>query len=106
MSITLTVLLWCVENFYEGLNILGVPTAFDPADGTEPGASFLASSIHPTNQSRSDARRVYYDPYITRPNFHVATGQQVTRLLSAPGVNSTLNITGVEVCILIISPAL
>lgn len=84
------------KNIYEGFNILGVPTAFDPADGTEPGANFLASSLHPTNQSRSDARRAYYDPYIARPNFHVATGQQVTRLLSTPGVNSQLNITGVE----------
>jgi hypothetical protein len=80
------------------LNILGVPTAFDPAEGIEAGASFLATTIHPTNQSRSDARRAYYDPYINRPNFHVATGQQATRILSLAGANSTLTVTGVEVC--------
>jgi choline dehydrogenase len=81
----------------QGLNILGIPSAFDPAEGIKAGSNFLATSIHPTNQSRSDARRGYYDPYISRTNFHVATSQQVTRVLSAVGENSIFNATGVEV---------
>jgi choline dehydrogenase len=87
----------CVAKINEGLEVLGVPTAFDPAEGIDAGGSFLPSTIHPTNQSRSDARRAYYDPYINRTNFHVATGQQVTRILGELGVNSTFTATGVEV---------
>jgi choline dehydrogenase len=81
----------------EGLSSLGIPIAFDPAEGIEGGGGFLPSSIHPSNQSRSDARRTYYDLYINRTNFHVATGQQATRILSTIGANSTLIATGVEV---------
>jgi hypothetical protein len=79
------------------LNILGVPTAFDPAAGITAGGSFLPSSIHPTNQSRSDARRAYYDPYIHRSNFHVATSQQATRIVTELGADGTVTTTGVEV---------
>ena len=68
-------------NFFEGLNYLGVPTAFDPQDGTTAGAAFVPTDLHPQNQTRSDARRSYYDPYATRENFHVITGQHVTQLL-------------------------
>jgi len=86
-----------LDNMNDGLASLGVPIAFDPAEGITPGGGFLPSSMHPTNQSRSDARRTYYDEYIFRPNFHVATGQQVTRILSQPSANSTFIATGVEV---------
>jgi choline dehydrogenase-like flavoprotein len=79
------------------LNILGVPTAFDPAEDITPGGSFLPSTIHPTNQSRSDARRAYYDPYIYRTNFHVATSQQATRIVTEVGADGNVTITGVEV---------
>lgn len=81
----------------EALNILGVPTAFDSAAGITPGGTFLPSSIHPTNQSRSDARRGYYDPFISRSNFHVATEQHVTRIVNELGTNATVTATGVEV---------
>lgn len=81
----------------EALNILGVPTAFDPAAGITAGGSFLPSTIHPTNQSRSDARRGYYDPYIHRNNFHVATSQHVTRILTTVDTGGSVTATGVEV---------
>ena len=57
-----------------------MPTEFDPNDGTSAGAAFVPTDIDPNNQTRSDARRTYYDPYVSRPNFHVITGQQVPRL--------------------------
>lgn len=41
----------------------------------------MPTDLDPNNQTRSDARRGYYDPYIGRPNFHVMTGQQCTRIL-------------------------
>jgi choline dehydrogenase len=81
----------------QALNILGVPTAFDPAAGITPGGSFLPSTIHPTNQSRSDARRGYYDPYIYRSNFHVATSQHVTRIVTQVDTDGNVTISGVEV---------
>ncbi|KAI4158477.1 MAG: hypothetical protein LQ342_007397 [Letrouitia transgressa] len=63
------------------LNYLGVPTEFDPNDGSSAGAAFVPTDLDPNNQTRSDARRTYFDPYIHRDNFHVITGQHVTRLL-------------------------
>jgi hypothetical protein len=68
-------------NFFEALNMLGVPTEFDPQGGTTAGAAFCPGDINPKNQTRCDARRAYYDPYVGRQNFHVITGQHVTRVL-------------------------
>jgi hypothetical protein len=68
-------------NLFQGLNYLGVPTEFDPNDGTSAGAAFVPTDLDPNNQTRSDARRTYYDPYANRPNMHVITAQHVTRLL-------------------------
>ncbi|KAI9679236.1 MAG: hypothetical protein M1817_005255 [Caeruleum heppii] len=67
-------------NFFAALNELGVPTQFDPNDGTSAGAAFIPTDLDPNNQTRSDARRTYWDPYVNRPNFHIITGQQVTRI--------------------------
>ncbi|MCJ1339800.1 hypothetical protein MMC09_005092 [Bachmanniomyces sp. S44760] len=80
-------------NFFAGLNYLGVPTEFDQAEGRTAGAAFVPTDLDPINQTRSDARRTYYDPYSSRPNFHVITGQHVTTLLVA---NSSLNAQAVE----------
>ena len=63
------------------MNELGVPTAYDPNDGTSAGGFFLPSDIEPTNQTRSDARRTYYDPYCSSPNFNVLVNFQVTQIL-------------------------
>ncbi|KAL8749801.1 MAG: hypothetical protein Q9199_007470 [Rusavskia elegans] len=68
-------------NLFAALNYLGVPTEFDPNDGSSAGAAFVPSDLDPINQTRSDARRTYFDPYVSRPNFHVITGQHVTRIL-------------------------
>ncbi|KAL8782447.1 MAG: hypothetical protein Q9213_005377 [Squamulea squamosa] len=68
-------------NLFAALNYLGVPTEFDPNDGSSAGAAFVPSDLDPINQTRSDARRTYYDPYVSRSNFHVITGQHVTRVL-------------------------
>jgi choline dehydrogenase len=88
------------------LQELGIPILPDPNNGTSAGGMLIPNSINPENQTRSDARTAYYDGFInTRPNFHVATGQHVTRVL----INTPLNvrqrdypvgfwISGVEVC--------
>lgn len=68
-------------NLFAGMNLLGLPTQFDPNDGTSAGPAFVPTDLNPNNQTRSDARRTYFDPYVTRSNFHVITGQHVTRVL-------------------------
>lgn len=70
-----------IVNLFAALNYLGVPTAFDPNDGTTAGASFVPTDLNPDTQTRADARVSYYDPYATRANFHVITGQHVTQVL-------------------------
>ena len=68
-------------NLFAALNLLGIPTAFDPNEGLTAGAAFVPTDLDPNNQTRADARRSYFDPYATRENFHVITGQQVTQIL-------------------------
>ena len=58
-----------------------MPTQFDPNDGTSAGAAFCPTDLDPNNQTRSDARRSYYDPYISRNNLYVICGQHVTQVL-------------------------
>ena len=86
---------------YSALNEIGVPTAFDPNTGLIAGASFLPLDVDPVTEERSDARKAYYDPYASRPNFWVSTGQMVTQVLfedrppnsnaSAPTPNDSSN---------------
>ena len=70
-----------LANLFEAINALGIPTQFDPNDGTSAGPALVPTDIDPNNQTRSDARRTYFDPYVSRRNFHVITRQHVTRLL-------------------------
>ena len=74
------------------MNLLGLPTQYDPNDGTSAGPALVPTDIDPNNQTRSDARRTYYDPYVSRTNFHIITGQHVTRLLiDGVGSNDAVN---------------
>lgn len=68
-------------NLFDGMNYLGLSTQFDPNDGTSAGPAFVPTDLDPNNQTRSDARRTYFDPYAHRQNLHVITGQHVTRIL-------------------------
>jgi choline dehydrogenase-like flavoprotein len=84
---------------------LGIPILTDPNNGTGAGTMLIPNDINPENQTRSDARRSYYDPFSLRPNFHVMTGQFVTKLLidsartpfSERDDSSGISIKGVEV---------
>lgn len=68
------------ENFFEGLNSLGLPTAADVNAGTVNGAAYLPISINQATQTRCTARNAYYDPFISRPNLWISVGQTVTRI--------------------------
>jgi hypothetical protein len=67
----------------------------------------IPNSLNPENQTRSDARTAYFDGFIdSRPNFHVAYGQLVIRLIIDSDASTTIGnsstrllITGVEVSV-------
>ena len=65
---------------YQALSALGVPTAGDVNAGTA-GITYLPLDLDPIAQTRSTARRAYYDSAASRPNLYVSTGQTVTRVL-------------------------
>lgn len=65
---------------YQALQALGVPTAQDVNDGTA-GITYLPLDLDPVTQTRSTARRAYYDSVASRPNLYVTTEQTVTRVL-------------------------
>jgi choline dehydrogenase-like flavoprotein len=68
-------------NWFRALNELGTPTIYDPDEGIAAGGYFLASDIHPVNQTRSDARRTYYDPFFARKNYNILPNATATRIL-------------------------
>ncbi|KXL43916.1 GMC oxidoreductase [Acidomyces richmondensis BFW] len=83
--------------FFAALNELGVPTAFDPNTGEIAGASFLPLDLDPQDEMRSSADKAYYNPYVSRPNLYVSTGQYVTQILFAgttPNTNASTVTTG------------
>jgi GMC oxidoreductase len=69
------------DNWFRALNELGVPTVHDPDEGITAGGYFLASDIQPNNQTRSDARRTYYDPFFARKNYNILQNSHATRIL-------------------------
>lgn len=68
-------------NLFAALNELGVPTAHDPNAGDVAGASYLPFDLEPVTQTRSTARRAYFDSAVSRPNLWVVTEKTVTQIL-------------------------
>jgi hydroxyethylthiazole kinase-like sugar kinase family protein len=52
--------------------------------------------LDPVNVTRSSAKEAYYDTAAARQNFHMITGNQVTRIITETA-NGTVKVTGVEV---------
>jgi choline dehydrogenase len=71
--------------WFEALESLGITKANDPNEGREAGGYFLPLSIDPWNQTRSDARRAYWDPASNRSNFNLALNAQVTHIYTDSG---------------------
>ncbi|KAI8715336.1 hypothetical protein NCS52_01041000 [Fusarium sp. LHS14.1] len=71
-------------NVLDGFSELGIPIIDDPNNGTAAGAMLIPSSMHPTNQTRSDAREAHFNVADRRSNLHVATGLTATRLILEP----------------------
>ena len=71
---------------------LDVPILEDAMGGNTTGAYWFLLSLNPTDESRSTSQ-TFYTP--SRPNLHLLTGNQVTKLLFDSN-NPELNITGIE----------
>lgn len=67
-----------------------MPEVFDPNAGLSAGGFYLPVNIHPINQTRSDARRTYYDPFASRTNFDVLANILATRIIFNSG-NTTVD---------------
>lgn len=69
------------ENFFRGWNAIGVASNPQPNAGDATGAFYSTVSLDAKNQSRSTASDDYYRPIAgNRSNFHLITGQSVTKI--------------------------
>jgi hypothetical protein len=74
---------------------LGAPKELDGNNGRALNTFWAPNTIHGINKTRSYARN-YVELAIERPNYHVLTERQVTKLLTE-GASPSVRITGVEV---------
>jgi len=74
---------WCyTENFFRGWSSIGVALNPQPNAGDANGAFYGTLSLDFKNQSRSSSSSAHYRPIIgKRPNYHLVTGQSVTKIL-------------------------
>ncbi|KAI0306142.1 GMC oxidoreductase [Multifurca ochricompacta] len=70
-----------VGSWVPTLSALGVPETQDAYNGQTWGTFIAASTINPTNWTRSYSRSAYLDPLPPRSNLHVLPNVMVTRLL-------------------------
>lgn len=82
------------ENFIQATKEFGIPVN-DQATGNAFGGYFCTHNMDPVNYTRSSAREAYYASAAGRPNFHILTGNQVTRILTSSS-NGVVKVTGVE----------
>ncbi len=69
------------ENFFRGWNAIGVASNPQPNAGDATGAFYSTVSLDAKNQSRSSASDAYYRPIVgKRNNFHLITGQSVSKI--------------------------
>lgn len=80
----------------EALQELNIPIEPDGEGGSTAGGYYTTSSQVPSNATRCSAREAYYNPVEGRPNLHLITGSQVTRILTKT-VKGNVTVTGVEV---------
>ncbi|KAI0697992.1 hypothetical protein BC835DRAFT_1269565 [Cytidiella melzeri] len=78
--------------FIETMNSLGIPTNPNPDNGTTSGIINSRSSIDRDRGVRSYATQ-YYCRSVSRSNFHVLTGAQVTKILLSPASHSNGSFT-------------
>lgn len=82
-----------VKVMWEAFRAEGYPTPKEHAAGDAVGATWIPTSLDPKTQTRSDARRAYYDSVKNRGNLKLITGVEATEVLfdnlTAKGVSFT-----------------
>lgn len=73
---------------------LGIPIN-DQATGNAIGGYFCPHNMDPVNITRSSADEAYYESAAQRQNFHLITGQQVSRIVT-DSKNGIIRAVGVE----------
>jgi choline dehydrogenase-like flavoprotein len=69
------------EKIINAMKSFGIPTALDGTSGHALGAFWVLNTLDPRNQTRSYARPAYHDPASKRPNYHLITQRQVTKII-------------------------
>ncbi|KAF7770780.1 CAZyme family AA3 [Agaricus bisporus var. burnettii] len=69
-----------VGNWTSSLSAVGVPPLANPNNGTVLGGFVTASTINPTNWTRSSSRTAYISPLPPSSNLHILPEATVTRL--------------------------
>ncbi|KAJ4989715.1 GMC oxidoreductase [Stagonosporopsis vannaccii] len=82
-----------VKVIWEAFRTGGYPTPKEHASGDAVGATWIPTSLNPKTQTRSDARRAYYDSVKNRSNLKLITGVEANEVLfeglTANGVRFT-----------------
>ncbi|KAH7311455.1 hypothetical protein B0I35DRAFT_514229 [Stachybotrys elegans] len=82
--------------FARALGELGIPISRDQATGNALNGFWQPHTQDPVTQTRVSAEEAYFDSAESRPNFHLLSGHQVTRLLTETGSNGVVTVAGVE----------
>lgn len=84
-----------IADYLATLDNVGVTPSPDAYNGENWGGFVTASTINPSNWTRSYSRSAYIDPLPPRPNLTILVNSTVTRVLFSKG-SSGLTATGVE----------
>ncbi|KAK6221729.1 GMC oxidoreductase [Colletotrichum tabaci] len=96
MQVTYSPFFWPTTKFMiDAVKELGITIAKDQANGSPIGGYFCPHNQDPKTATRSSAREAYYDGFTERPNLHLLTGRQVTRVVTT-GMGDAVKATGVE----------
>ncbi|KAF1365595.1 choline dehydrogenase [Lizonia empirigonia] len=82
-----------VKVMWDAFRAENYPTPKEHASGDAVGATWIPTALDPKTQTRSDARRTYYDSVRNRTNLELLTGVEANRVLfenlTAKGVQFT-----------------
>ncbi|KAI0782327.1 hypothetical protein C8Q75DRAFT_727667 [Abortiporus biennis] len=81
--------------FLDSFNALGVEINLDPQNGDNAGVFTMTVSVDAETMTRSSATTGYYLPNSQRPNLHLLSDAQVTRIITDTG-GDTIYATGVQ----------
>lgn len=70
------------KEVFKAMKEMGIPQPKDGANGEAIGTFWVPASLDKVNGTRSYARTGYYEPAKARPNYHLLTENQVTKILT------------------------